>query len=533
MRGRAVALAVLLALPMAGLALVLAVPSMDLTWEHQPSHFWLVLAVAVLNVVLGLLANEAARQREDPRLFLVSMALLASAGFLALHALATPGIVVHDRNAGFVIATPVGLLLAAAFAATSALALDERSVRLRAWQGPVRLLLAVLLVVWAVASLAQLPPLDHAPAEERVTWVLALLPLGVLGYGFAAVRYLALWRRRRQLLPLAVAVAFVLLAEALIAVAFGRAWHTSWWEWHVLMAVAFGTILFTARNEYRRERSFTEAFGGLYTEGTLERLERRQRDALRQLTETLQEGGDVEATTTRLRAGGFSGEEVTLLRRASEELARVDGLLHRYLGAQLAQQLHREPGFGELGGREREISALFADLVGFTPFSEGRTATEVVSMLNAYWGAVVPAIVDGQGGLIERFAGDGLLAIFNALGDQPDHALRAARAAEAIQRRTDELRRDRPEWPRFRVGVNTGVAVIGSVGAEVQRSFSAIGDTTNVAARLQTVAAPGQIVISAATLAQLGGRAIVESIGPIELKGRSRPVESYRLLSAG
>jgi adenylate cyclase len=534
MRGRTVALAVLLALPMAGLALVLAVPSMDLTWEHQPSHFWLVLGVAVLNVVLGLLANEAARQREDPRLFLVSMALLASAGFLALHAVATPGIVVRDRNAGFVIATPVGLLLAAAFAAASAVALDEpRAVRLRAWQAPLRLLLALLLVVWAVASLAQLPPLDHAPAEERVTWVLALLPFGVLAYAFAAVRYLALWRRRRQLLPLAVAVAFVLLAEALIAVAFGRAWHTSWWEWHVLMAVAFGTILLTARNEYRRERSFTEAFVGLYTEGTLERMERRQREALRRLTETLQGGGDVEATTARLRDGGFSGEEVTLLRRASEELARVDGLLHRYLGPQLARQLHREPGFGDLGGREREISALFADLVGFTPFSEGRTATEVVSMLNAYWGAVVPAIVDGQGGVIERFAGDGLLAVFNALGDQPDHAVRAARAADAIQERTEELRRDRPEWPRFRVGVNTGVAVIGSVGSEAQRSFSAIGDTTNVAARLQTVAAPGQVVISAATLAQLGGRAIVESIGPVELKGRSQPVESYRLLSVG
>jgi class 3 adenylate cyclase len=96
-----------------------------------------------------------------------------------------------------------------------------------------------------------------------------------------------------------------------------------------------------------------------------------------------------------------------------------------------------------------------------------------------------------------------------------------------------ELRRDRPEWPRFRVGVNTGVAVIGSVGSEAQRSFSAIGDTTNVAARLQTVAAPGEVVISAATLAQLGGRAIVESIGPVELKGKSQPVESYRLLSAG
>jgi adenylate cyclase len=532
MRPRALALGVLLLLPMAGLALLLLIPSIDVMWEHQPSHFWLVLGIALLNVVLGLLANEAARQREDPRLFLVSMALLASSGFLALHALATPGMVLEERSAGFVIATPIGLLLASGFAAASAIALDERwFVRLRAWQGSLRILLAMLLVLWAVASLAELPPLDRAPAEERVSWVLALLPFGVLGYGFASVRYLSLYRRRRQLLPLAVAVAFVLLAEALVAVAFGRAWHASWWEWHLLMAIAFGTILLAARREYRRERSITEAFGGLYTERTLERLDERQRTALSRLTDAMRQGDELGTATEHLRHDGFTGQEITLLHRAAEELARVDGLLHRYLGTQLAEQLHREPGFGELGGREREVTALFADLASFTAFSEGRQATEVVSMLNAYWGAVVPAIVDGEGGMIERFAGDGLLAIFNALGNQPDHALRGARAALAINERTETLRIERDDWPRFRVGLNSGPVVIGSVGSEAQRSFSAIGDTTNVAARLQAVATPGGIVISAATFEQLGQQARVEPIGPVELKGKSHPVDTYRLVS--
>src|SRR5262245_55273006 len=120
MRGRTIAVGALLLLPIAGLVLVLSVPELDVMWEHQPSHFWLVLGVALVNVVLGLLASEAAKQRDDPRLFLVSMALLVSSGFLALHALATPGIVLHDKNAGFVIATPIGLLLASGFAAASA-----------------------------------------------------------------------------------------------------------------------------------------------------------------------------------------------------------------------------------------------------------------------------------------------------------------------------------------------------------------------------------------------------------------------------
>src|SRR5436190_11541057 len=83
----------LAALPMVGLVMFLAVPRLDLHWEHHPSHFWLVFGAAGLNVVLGLVASEAARQRADARLFLVSLALLASAGFLALHALATPGVV--------------------------------------------------------------------------------------------------------------------------------------------------------------------------------------------------------------------------------------------------------------------------------------------------------------------------------------------------------------------------------------------------------------------------------------------------------
>ena len=127
---------------------------------------------------------------------------------------------------------------------------------------------------------------------------------------------------------------------------------------------------------------------------------------------------------------------------------------------------------------------LFADLADFTTFADGRPATEVIEMLNAYWGAVVPSVVEREGGLIERFAGDAILAVFNALGDQPDHAARAVRAAVAIRDRSADVRAS-DDWPRFRVGVNTGVAVVGNVGAGSQRSFAVIGDTTNIAARLQ------------------------------------------------
>src|SRR5919109_3404628 len=116
----------LLSIPLAGLVVLLARPGLDVRWEHHPSHFWLVLGVALINVGLGMATNDAARRRGDARLFLVSLALLTSAGFLGLHALATPGVLLAGKNAGFVVATPIGLLVASCFAALSSLELQER-----------------------------------------------------------------------------------------------------------------------------------------------------------------------------------------------------------------------------------------------------------------------------------------------------------------------------------------------------------------------------------------------------------------------
>jgi class 3 adenylate cyclase len=219
---------------------------------------------------------------------------------------------------------------------------------------------------------------------------------------------------------------------------------------------------------------------------------------------------------------------------SARELARMDRLLRQYVGPHLADRLDAEPELAYLGGREQEVSVLFADLAGFTTFAEGRPATDVIEMLNAYWGAVVPFVVDQEGGLIERFAGDAILAVFNALGDHPDHAARAVRSAIAIRDRSAEVRAS-DDWPRFRVGVNTGVAVIGNVGAGAQRSFSVIGDTTNIAARLQALSTPGHITLAGQTVAELDAEPDViidvRPLGPTDLKGRSERMEAFELLS--
>jgi adenylate cyclase len=360
---------------------------------------------------------------------------------------------------------------------------------------------------------------------------LGLLALvGVVLYGIAAVRYGELYRQRRRPLPLAVLVAFILMAEAMIAVAFAQTWHASWWEWHALMAVAFGAILVAARVEYRREGSLTAVFGGIYLDSTLRRIDDHDAQRLSEVVDALRSGRPVDQVLARFRDQGMSREETGVLERSARELSRVDELFHLYVAPQLAASLEHQPERARLGGEERTVSVLFADLAGFTAFSEDRSASEVIQLLNQYWAAVVPAVVD-EGGLIDRFAGDAIIVVFNAVTEQPDHAVRAARAALAIRSLTDRLAAEHPSWPRFRIAVNTGPAAVGNVGADLHRSFTVIGDTINLAARLQATAHPGEVVVGPMTRDELSDRAAVIPLGAAELKGKRQPVSVYRLLS--
>jgi class 3 adenylate cyclase len=218
-----------------------------------------------------------------------------------------------------------------------------------------------------------------------------------------------------------------------------------------------------------------------------------------------------------------------VLEPAARELARVDELFRPYVGPRLADRLLEEPSMAELGGREAEVSVLFADLAGFTAYSDDRPPIEVVEMLNTYWADAVPTVTEREGGLIERFAGDAILVVFNALDDQPDHAVHAVRAAVEMQQSAEETARDHAGWPRFRIGVNTGPAALAIVGGGQQRSFTAIGDTTNVAARLQAAAQPGSVLIGEATYELVRGEIAAEPHGELELKGKAAPVPVYEV----
>ena len=150
-------------------------------------------------------------------------------------------------------------------------------------------------------------------------------------------------------------------------------------------------------------------------------------------------------------------------------------------------------------------------------------------MLNEYFQQAIPPIVQRHGGQIDRLIGDALMAVFDDRPRQPDHAVRAARAALDIHEATEAIAAGHEGWPRFRVGINTGEALIGVLGAAGGRTYTAIGDTVNLASRLETAAPVGGVVVGPETARRLDPSQI-RSLGLLTVKGKEQPVEAYRLL---
>ncbi|MBM2616044.1 adenylate/guanylate cyclase domain-containing protein [Actinoplanes sp. LDG1-06] len=206
----------------------------------------------------------------------------------------------------------------------------------------------------------------------------------------------------------------------------------------------------------------------------------------------------------------------------------LDVLFRQYMSPDVATALVADPSQAALGGAVLEVTSLFADLRGFSTFSEFSSPGEIVEMLNRYFDVATHAVL-GENGTVVQFVGDALMALFNAPARQPDHALRAARAALTMQQGVDRIAARRPEWPRFRVGINTGEALVGNIGGEALRNFNAMGDAVNVAARLESRAEPGQVVIGASTRDRIGDCALVTPLGELIVKGRVQPVSAYVL----
>ncbi len=174
-----------------------------------------------------------------------------------------------------------------------------------------------------------------------------------------------------------------------------------------------------------------------------------------------------------------------------------------------------------------EVSVLVADLEGFTTFSDARDPAEVAAMLRTYYEVAAPLVARRFGGEVEKFAGDGVFATFNRRGDQRDHAVRAVRAALALQDEVESIRRSRPDWPGLRVGVNTGSVVVAEMGGIGYVAYPAVGDAVNVAARLQAAAPVGGVLVGELTRRQLPADIPVQRIPDLHLKGKAQGVDAY------
>jgi class 3 adenylate cyclase len=688
------------------MAVLVILPSIDIRVPGETvarlgnfPHFVIIIVAAVLAIGVGLLMGEAGRRRADARVLLLSLGVLNAATAALLHALATPNILAAGPGIGFVVATPVGLVIASVFVFASALELrPAQARRVVAWQELLRSGSLAFWAVFALLALLRLPPFVGADPEALelplfyclvgqvvapgIQWSATIAMLASAGlYGYAAARYLGRFRRQPTIVLAALLGGCVMLAVTTLNVGLGDTWHLSWWQWHLLLLVAFGMMAFGVFRQYRSEGSSRPIFDSLYMEETIQRIRQEYSGALEALVVRIQRqaegrdeagqaplGGEVArqfglsegqaavleraaealahereqierlgalvaigqessviqdelhllqrslgltgaafrddqfqiglmqdgqlnfgpdlrsgaqpdalVATVRERLidqalrehrpaeqgahlvlpltvkdvpagvlevrrlrGGFAERDRWLLRTLASQLSvslentrlyqQIDQLFRQYMPASVATALIADPAQAALGGAVREISVLFGDLRGFTTLSERLSPPDLVNLLNRYYGVAAQAVL-AEGGTIDKFMGDAMMAIFNAPATQADHALRACRAALAMQRVIAPIAAEASDMPRFGIGVNTGEALVGNIGSEAIRNFTAIGDTVNLASRLQTRAEGGQVLINSSTYALVKEHVQVQPLGQIQVKGKAVPVEVFLLLN--
>ncbi|MBN1874115.1 MAG: PAS domain-containing protein [Anaerolineae bacterium] len=229
--------------------------------------------------------------------------------------------------------------------------------------------------------------------------------------------------------------------------------------------------------------------------------------------------------------------ELRLLRdRLSRLNAQLEFMLNHYLPPEVAEALVKGELRPELGGELRYITILFADVRNFTSLAETLSPEHTVALLNDHIEVAVAAIHQ-EGGTVNQFQGDNIMAIFNAPQDQSDHTTQAIKAGIAMQRAllTHQTYYP-PEAPKlhFGIGINTGPAIVGNVGARWRYTYTAIGDTVNLASRITAVTPAPQIWISQAVYEALDADHLnstieIHPLPAMQFKGKSQPTTLFRV----
>ena len=234
-----------------------------------------------------------------------------------------------------------------------------------------------------------------------------------------------------------------------------------------------------------------------------------------------------------------SSDELGALTAAFNDMAHSLGekemikrAFSRYVAREVVEEILKDPRQIALTGARREVTVLFCDIRGFTATAESLPPEEVVELLNAFYDLMIETTFKHDGTL-DKFLGDGVMAVFGAPLYRADHALMAARTALAMQAGIRELSARRVLAGKsplnVGIGLNAGEVIAGTVGTDVRMEYTVVGDCVNLAARLQSRARPGQILVTAETYARLNGGVHGRPLGPVCVKGKDEAIEVWEL----
>ena len=215
------------------------------------------------------------------------------------------------------------------------------------------------------------------------------------------------------------------------------------------------------------------------------------------------------------------------------EKGEITDIFGRYISPPVVNKILATLREGELklGGEEHEVTVAFADIRGFTSISEKMPPGELVTALNIYLSTVIEKVLE-YGGMINKFGGDSVMAVWNAPVECEEHGLSAIKAAVSIQRAIRELQEKERALARmeFGIGINTGKAITGNMGSEDRLEYSVIGDSVNTAFRLASAAPGGKVWIGADTYALVKDFIIAEALEPLAVKGKQEPIQAYEVI---
>ena len=223
------------------------------------------------------------------------------------------------------------------------------------------------------------------------------------------------------------------------------------------------------------------------------------------------------------------------MRETEKEKRKISELFSRYLPERVIDEMVEKMEI-PLGGERREITVLFSDIRNFTSLSEKRDPADVVSDLNEFFNEMTECIFKYDG-MVDKFLGDGIMAIFGAPVPVPGHAEKAVMAALEMVERAERLKK---KWKTrgkrgfdIGIGIHTGVAVVGNVGSSKRMEYTAIGDTVNLAARLEPLNKEygTRIIISETTKRQIKDFFILRDLGSVKVKGKRAEVKIYEVIS--